>query len=528
MCRSKPDPIDRPVETRSPRTPALPLLFLLSLLFLPATPSISRPSDPGIRPPAVAGSFYPDDPEMLRRAIRFYMDDAVAGSGGGALVLIAPHAGYIYSGQIAADAYKQAAEGEWKTVVILGTNHTVPRFRGVSIWHDGAYRTPLGDAPVDVPLARLLMEADGRFLFRRDGHEKEHSVEVQVPFVQLLFPEAKILPLVIGSDDPGLCRDLGRAIVEATAGRRVLIVASSDLSHYPSFDDAWKTDRRLLRAIAGGDPEEMRRVIADEIGRGAPGLSTCACGSGPILAAPAVAERAGARKGRVVSYANSGDTAIGDRERVVGYGAVAFERGSGEPDLSGLERPAPFFREGSLTDREREYLIDHARRTVAWYLTSRTAPLARPSAGRLWAKQGVFVTLEMNHRLRGCIGHMAEDRPLCQVVGAMALQAAFNDRRFRPLTPDEFGAIDFEISVLTPRRKIGGADEIVIGRHGVVLEKGGRSAVYLPQVAPEQGWNREETLSHLCEKAGLAGDCWRKNASFSVFEAEVFGEEETH
>ena len=143
-------------------------------------------------------------------------------------------------------------------------------------------------------------------------------------------------------------------------------------------------------------------------------------------------------------------------------------------------------------------------------------------------KQGVFVTLEMNHRLRGCIGHMAEDRPLCQVVGAMALQAAFNDRRFRPLTPDEFGAIDFEISVLTPRRKIGGADKIVIGRHGVVLEKGGRSAVYLPQVAPEQGWDREETLSHLCEKAGLAGDCWRKNASFSVFEAEVFGEEETH
>jgi len=208
----------------------------------------------------------------------------------------------------------------------------------------------------------------------------------------------------------------------------------------------------------------------------------------------------------------------------VGYGAVAFRSGGGETDLSLLERPDPPAGDGPLSAEQRAWLLDLARRSVEQYMLTGTAPLARPADPALLRNRGAFVTLKRKGELRGCIGHMKEDRPLARTVGAMALQAAFNDRRFRPVRREEWPEITVEISVLTPFRRIGAPEDFVVGRDGVLLKKNGRSAVYLPQVAPEQGWNREETLEHLCAKAGLPGGCWKKGADLYTFRAEVFAE----
>ncbi len=497
-------------------------------LFLAALLIVGVPSGAlgEVRPEAVAGSFYPADPSELRRAIEYYLEDAVERPVPGPRALIAPHAGYIYSAQIAADAYKQVADLDPLTVIILGTNHTVPPFRGAAVWADGSFRTPLGEVPVDAEFVKRLMRSDGRFVSRKDAHEKEHSVEVQIPFIQVLFPKAKIVPLVVGSADPDLCNALGDALADVAADRRTLLVASTDLSHYPAQEDAAAVDGRVLRAIAAGDPDSVRATIRREMNRGVPGLSTAACGEAPILVVMRAASRLGAPYGVAVSYANSGDAAIGDPGRVVGYGAVVFGTGVTSPDFSGLDRPSARGDGSPLRADQKLVLLRHARRTIDQYLRTRTAPLPRADDPELLVSRGAFVTLKKNGELRGCIGHMAEDRPLVCVVSQTALQSAFSDRRFAPLTLEEWGEVAIEISVLSPRRRVAKPEEIVVGRDGVVIEKDGRSAVFLPQVAPEQGWNREEMLDHLCAKAGLPGGCWRKGAHLFVFQANVFHEEE--
>jgi AmmeMemoRadiSam system protein B/AmmeMemoRadiSam system protein A len=480
-----------------------------------------------VRAPAVAGRFYPEEPAALRSAVKEYLRDARPAAPDRPVVLVAPHAGYVFSGQIAADAWNQAAGGAYDLIVILGANHTTAGFAGVSVYTGEGYRTPLGVVQCDRELSRRLCDADPAFTFREEVHAREHSVEVQLPFVQLLFPDTPIVAAVVGGPDPELCAKFGRAVATAAAGRSVLVVASTDLSHYPAYDDAVAADGALLRALAAGEVRQaaynLRGVIAREESRGRPGLSTCACGEAPLLAALAAAPLLGGLRTVVVSYANSGDTALGDRDRVVGYGAVAITRGVAPNDTAALARPQPAPGD-RLGPADRDALLALARATIEQYLDSQTAPLARGCGPAAWRKQGAFVTLQADGALRGCIGHMAEDRPLCQVVGAMALQAAFNDRRFAPLRAEELPGITIEISVLTPYAPVASADEVRIGTDGVMLRKEGRSAVFLPQVAVEQGWSRSEMLDQLCRKAGLAAGAWRQGAELWTFQAEIFAE----
>jgi AmmeMemoRadiSam system protein A len=182
----------------------------------------------------------------------------------------------------------------------------------------------------------------------------------------------------------------------------------------------------------------------------------------------------------------------------------------------------------ALTTDDKTALLSFARRTIRQFLTTDTAPLARGFDPALENERGAFVTLKKDGKLRGCIGHMADDLPLCQVVGYCALQAAFNDRRFSPLTLEELEEVEIEVSVLTPFQPVDRYEDIQIGRDGVMLEKNGRSAVYLPSVAVEQGWNREEMLSHLSVKAGLSANAWKKGTRFYTFQANAFGESDLH
>jgi len=480
-------------------------------------------ASPAVRPAAFAGQFYPEDAGRLRAAIDAFMRDALPARVDQPVAIVVPHAGYVYSGQIAADAYRQAAAGPVDVVVILGTNHTNGAFRRVSVYDGEGYRTPLGVARVDRQAAEALV-GDGGGVFDSRLHEREHSVEVQVPFVQHLFPGAAIVPVVVGAPDPEACRRFGLALAAFAAGRRMLMVASSDLSHYPDRRVAADLDRRSLEAIASLNAGALGEAQAGLEGRDGPGVETRACGEGPIRVAIEAARALGALRGTVVSYANSGDTLLGDPRRVVGYGSVAFSRGAAGADVSAIQ-PVRADAAGALDADDRKVLLHLARETITRYLRTDTVPLPRSGSARLLRETGAFVTLSSRGQLRGCIGEIQPAGPLIQLVGRLALASAFRDSRFRPVNAAELRNLDVEVSVLTPLASVTAPDTIQPGLDGVVLIVGDRSAVFLPQVAEEQGWSRMELLDQLAQKAGLPSGAWReKRAKLLTFRADVFDE----
>lgn len=482
------------------------------------------PEPPQERPPAVAGQFYPADRGKLEGAIRAFLADALPPRGERPIAIVSPHAGYIYSGQIAADAFRQVQGHDYDLVVILGANHTTAGFQGVSIYPRGSYRTPLGAVAIDHETSAKLAAADAAFTFRPEVHRDEHSIEVQIPFVQIVLPDVPIVAAVVGSTDLDLIARFGKALAAVLQDRRALIVASSDLSHYPAYDDALAADRATLEGIASLDTRQLAAAVGGQLARGRKGLSTCACGLAPVLAAMDAAGRLGATRGIVLSYANSGDTVLARRSRVVGYGAVLVTAGDRGTDLAGLPAsgaPAP---PGTLSPDDRRALLRLARQAIAQFMETETAPLPRGFGPAARRHQGVFVTLKKGGELRGCIGHIPPDLPLCQAVAKVALQAAFADRRFPGLRPEELTGVEIQISLLSPLTPIAAPGEIVIGRDGVQIVKDGRAAIYLPEVPVEQEWNVEETLDHLCRKAGLPPGSWRSDARLFTFRTETFSE----
>lgn len=477
-----------------------------------------------VRRAVVAGKFYTESAGVLKQSIEAYMSDAMPASVREPLAIIAPHAGYIYSGQICADAYNQVRNHTYDTVVILGTNHTSPSFNKISVYSGAGFETPLGVASVDKAIVSELLKNSADCIADDSVHAQEHSVEVQVPFIQVLFPQAKIVPIVVGIPDPDLCQRFGESLADVLKGRRALIVASTDLSHYPAYQDAVRVDGETLQAISRMDPAALHKALASYPARHIENLHTEACGEAPIMATMAAAKRLGAQGAKIVSYANSGDVSIGESQRVVGYGAVVFTKEESSP--APVEKIAAAAAAGSdLPDSDKKALLAFARKTITWFLNTQTVPLARGFSPAVQNPQGVFVTLKKRHELRGCIGRIVpDDMPLKQLVGTMALQSALNDPRFPAVTAGEMKDIEIELSVLTPIKPVSGPADIVVGRDGVILQKGSRSAVFLPQVAPEQGWTRDEMLDHLAMKAGLSRDDWRKGAQFSTFQAIVFSE----
>jgi MEMO1 family protein len=274
------------------------------------------------------------------------------------------------------------------------------------------------------------------------------------------------------------------------------------------------------------DVDRFRAAASGQLTRGVRELVTCACGEAPIVAAMTAAASLGATRARVVSYANSGDLPVGEDDRVVGYGAVVFSAGARGADTSALDRPAPSSASEPLPASDRQALLALARRTITRYLESGMLALGRPLSPGVERSQGAFVTLRKKGQLRGCIGQMTASGPLRRVVGAMAFAAAFEDPRFDKVRASEMKDIEIEVSLLTPFREVPSASAIVTGRDGVLLQKGRASAVFLPQVATEEGWGRDQLLDNLCVKAGLSRGCWQSGAKLSTFQAEIFKENE--
>jgi len=465
------------------------------------------------RPPAVAGRFYPDSPTKLTFAVQALLDEALPPRDEAALGLIVPHAGYLFSGPIAADAFKQIIGHTYDLIVIFGTNHTARHLDSVAFPSSQMFATPFGSVKVQHELARSLVNELPECIEDDHPHEVEHSIEVQLPFLQIVAPEIPILPMIVGIGSPELCYAFGEKLARHLTGKNVLYIASSDLSHYPTKETAHRLDHEALDAVTSLDFKRLQSVIQIHPRENGEPLLTRACGSSPIEALLGAVEASGCKSAVEISYANSGDTLFCEDERVVGYGAIAFYQ-EATTTTSTIVATLPL-------DKS---LLHFARRTLEMNLGGDVVPLPRGFSPEGNAHRGVFVSLYNRGKLRGCVGHVTSDDPLCLTVGKMALAAAGHDWRFPPVEAKELPEITIEISALTEPVLILRIDEIEPGRDGVMIRKGGNRGVFLPKVAEEQGWNREQLLEHLCDKADLPRGSWREGAELLTFQAEVFRE----
>ena len=465
-----------------------------------------------IREPVVAGSFYTADPKALSKQIKEFLDAVPAMKVGGEIIaLISPHAGYIYSGQVAAYAYKLLLDKHFDTVIVIAPSHHV-YFQGASIYAKGAFRTPLGIIPVDEDISQKIMKENPAITFMPRAHTQEHSLEVQLPFLQTVLRDFKIVPIVMGDQNLENCKTISDSLFNVIKGKKVLLVASSDLSHFYSYNEAVKLDAVVIDHVKNFDPQGLARDIS---------AGKCeACGGGPIITTMLLAQKMGANKALVLNYANSGDVTR-DKSRVVGYLSAALCKetksvaGKGENKKIGTDL--------GLSAEEKKYLHQVAKTSIEKQLLGEPLPHFDPPYPRLQEKRGAFVSLHRRGQLRGCIGYLQPYKPLGQTVSEMATAAAFQDSRFKPLRKDEFKDLEIEISVLTPFRKITDINEIAIGKHGIYIMKGFNSGLLLPQVATEYKWDTETFLEHTCQKAGLDKDAWKdKNTEIYIFSADIF------
>jgi AmmeMemoRadiSam system protein B/AmmeMemoRadiSam system protein A len=496
-----------------PNARTVSLLFFVILVFLtPSCLSGEEGSDRNQpRPPAVAGAFYPEDPGELRSMIEAFLSEAPAVRvPGRPIAVISPHAGYIYSGKTAAAGFKALTGLTYDTVIIIGPSHHYA-FDGAAVYADGPYSTPLGNVALDSEMIDSIVKNGEHITKNPLPHLPEHSVEVEIPFLQVVLGNFAVVPIVMGSDSRASCEELAHAIAASVGGKRVLIVASSDLSHYYPREEACRLDGVMRKFLEKNDPDGLYDALVTR--------KTEACGGGPIVTALLAAKALGSTGVMVTKYDDSG-TATGDSGSVVGYiSAVIYGRG-GPPAGEG-EDPGT-----GLSAADRKKLLLVARRSIECGITGQPLPDFGIDSAALTKEGAAFVTLWKHGDLRGCIGYTEAIYPLWETVVLVASGAAFHDTRFPEVTKAELKDITIEVSVLSELKPIKSADEIVIGKHGVVIRKGGRSGLFLPEVAVEQGWNREEYLRYLCEeKAGLLPDDWKeKDAQLYIFTTEAFSE----
>ena len=443
---------------------------------------------PVVRPATQANRFYTGDARELSEEVDSFLalhrNDAKYNN---VAAVIVPHAGYYFSGNVAASAYMAIdAKKQYKRIFLLGPSHHE--------WLDGAsvnteadyYATPLGNVKVDHETAVFLTNTnrtnntnnfsntdgmDSVFRYRPEAHDREHCLEVQLPFLQRMFKEVPpIVPIVISTNDYDKLKRMSEVLKPYFTDENLFVI-SSDFSHYPSYEDAYEVDAKTGKAVESGDVEEFIATINANARSGKRNLHTSACGEFAII---------------------------------------------------GLTRTNTDF---SLSAEDKKMLKDIALQSIVDSLNGKSVSVRESLLQKypmLNKKCGAFVSLHKHGHLRGCIGHFGEDYPLHEIVAEMARAAAFEDPRFMPVTRDELNDLDIEISVLTPMRRIQSLDEFELHRHGIYIKKGYRSGTFLPQVADEVNWTKEEFVGHCSQdKAGLGWDGWR-DAELYVYEAIVF------
>ena len=506
---------------------SLVIIFLLITFFKTNKEKEMEGRSISVRRPAVAGRFYPGEKTVLGEKIKTFLNEVRPHSReeGFLKVLIVPHAGYDYSGQVAAYGFKQLEDKDFSTVILLGPTHRA-YFQGAVIDGNDVWETPLGQVKIDKDLAKEIVNGVQGVSFSSSAHAQEHSLEVEIPFLQSVLDDFKIVPILLGEADESFLENLADVLSKNITPDR-LVVISTDLSHYPSYQDANNIDQATIDAILTGGLNKFSATITEQMQKGYPGLDTCVCGEKAVKVGMMLAQKLGEGKWEVIKYANSGDVNIGDKNRVVGYAAIGFWITSDGDRLERSESHDSSEVE-EFTKTQQEKLLEIAREALENYLKDKKIPDFEIKDEELEQKLGAFVTLRKDGQLRGCIGQIEPSAdPLWQVVRRMAIEAATKDIRFPAVKAEELEDIEIEISVLTKPEKISDPNKIELGKHGVIIRKGQQGGVFLPQVAQENNWDLNTFMGELCsQKAGLPWDCWRKGGvDIYTFTAQVFEEE---
>lgn len=444
-----------------------------------------------VKEPSVAGTFYPADRNKLSELISHFLAKAKKTSQQGRLIaLISPHAGYIYSGQVAAYGYKEIKDKDIKNIILIGPSHHVG-FTGASVYTKGSFKTPLGTVKINEKIADDLLNENADVKFFPDAYKKEHSLEVQLPFLQTVLKDITIVPILIGTPTRQTFMHLTEKLTEIM-DEKTLIIASTDLSHYHDYDKAKEMDSRTISAIEKMSSRDIERLMKSGEGE--------LCGVYPVMITIEIAKRVGANIGVLFNSANSGDV-TDERNRVVGYASIGLYI-------------------SQLTEKEKKELLQLAKNAITEFVTKGTIFEKDVKNQKFKTEGAVFVTINKKGHLRGCIGHIEPIMPLYQSVINNAVAACSKDPRFPPVKEAELKEIDVEISILSPLKPLKNIDTIQVGKHGLFIVKGMRSGLLLPQVATEFGWNKETFREQVCLKAGLQKDAW-KTAQLYTFTAEI-------
>jgi len=469
--------------------------------------------------PSLAGTWYPGSKKELESMLSKFFNNVELGKNKDIVPfgMISPHAGLVYSGPIAAYGYSLLKNGNFDTVIIMATSHRYNAGK-VSIYNGDKVKSPLGTTKVDKEIAQKLIAANPDFeSILQVFTGGENSFETQLPFVQYQLPDAQVVPIMTATSDYSLLDDLADvliSILEAT-DKKIAIIASSDMAHFHPYKETVSMDQHTIDLVLSMDIDKLKQ----EKRKGKCEL----CGFHAVYPFMKIMKHFGADKPVMLAYMNSADI-TGDKfsSHIVGYSSIVFPE-------SGIQKKDEDSEQGLYSKEEKKYLLDLARNSITYYMENgkRIQP-EKPVYEKLSEERAVFVTLNKQGNLRGCIGHMHAQMPLYKAVSEMAASAAFEDPRFPKVKEKELKDIDIEISVLTPMKQITDWKQIRMGIDGVWIKKGWRSGVFLPQVATDTGWDRVTFLENLCaHKAGLPKDAYKDpNTEIYIYQVEKFSEEE--
>lgn len=461
-----------------------------------------------VRQAAFTGQYYSQDKEELIQEINSFLEKAKSIEIKGEIKgLIVPHAGYRFSGLGAASAFKLIKNKGIEKVILLGCSHN-KYSKGAIIDGNDIWENPLGQVKIDNDLREEFLKESNLFQVDSGIHKIEHSLEVEIPFLQAVLGDFRLLPILISHELSNQEREKIGGLLAKYIDDKTLIVASSDMSHYPDYEKANYIDKKIIDSILTGKNSALRETVKEIENEEISNLSVCLCAQKAIEVFMEAMKEIQASNIDLLDYYNSGDVEIGDKSRVVGYGSFAF-----------------FQKEQELVfnQKQRQKLLEIAETSVENYILKGELSDFQVEDELLNKEMGAFVTLKKDNQLRGCIGVFESKIPLCQVVSQMAVAAAVKDNRFYPVHENELEDLEYEISVLSPLKKVKNWEEIEIGKHGVKIEKGNNSGVFLPQVAVENNWDLEQFMNELClHKAGLEKDCWKKDdVDIYIFTAEI-------
>ena len=497
----------------------LVFIVILSILASMDINSQGRTTD---RQPYAAGRFYAGDSVTLRKELAKLFENCKKSPHLNKVrAIISPHAGYVFSGKIAASAFSSLdPNSTYSNIFIIGSSH-IMAFDGASVYATGDYLTPLGRATVNSEIAANLKRGNSVFNFPETAHGQEHSIEVQLPFIQYYFKkQPKIVPVIIGSGSEKTIKKIAEALKPWFTDDNLFVI-SSDFSHYPDYSDAVASDKLTAAGFASQNPDAFLKTLDSNANRQIPGLVTSMCGWTSGLTLLYLMQGNPNFETKIIDYANSGDSQNGNKDEVVGYNAIAISEKNLEDNGKDFDA-----NKISFTEKEKNQLFEIARNSIKTMLfEEKEYETDKKNFPAIFSvPMGAFVTLKIDGSLRGCIGRFISSAPLYEVVQASALSSAFEDPRFPPLTKDEFKKTEMEITVLGPLKKINSINELILGKHGIYIKKGMRSGTMLPQVAIENNWTVEQFLGYTSrDKAGIGWDGW-KDAELFIYDGIVLEE----